>query len=163
MHPVAHLRPVLQLNTYTAYEAMLPVQTVTIPPHAYPEQNKAAQFQSINDWRRQNIHCKYKRIPGYQTSYLANESLFANCNASSSCMGWKSCMELRISQTKPKLKIKKCSKGSPCLTFLWWIISSFGISRYIRWIWFCGWRQWWICGSPTYHSWLMSAPNVIEQ
>jgi hypothetical protein len=35
---------------------------------------------------------------------------------------------------------------------LWWIISSFGISRYIRWIWFCGWRQWWICDSPTYLS-----------
>lgn len=129
-----------------------------------PEQNKAAQFQSINDyWRRQNIHCKYKRIPGYQTSHLASESLSANCNASP-YMGWKSIVELRISQTKQKLKEKKCSKGSPCLTFLWWIISSFGISWYIRWIWFCGWRQWWICGSPTYHhSWLASAPNVIEQ
>ena len=91
------MHPVTQLNTYTAYDEAMPVQTVTTPPHAYI-QNKAAQFQGINDWRQIST-ASTKRIPGYQTSYLASESLFANCNASSCRM---EIMELRISQTKPK-------------------------------------------------------------
>jgi len=143
---------------------MLPVQTVTIPPHAYPEQNKAAQFQSINDWRRQNIHCKYKRIPGYQTSYLANESLFANCNASSSYMGWKSCMELRTSQTKPKLNIKNAQKVPPAS------LSCGGSSHHLAShdIYdgsgsVAGDSGGYVIHQPIYHSWLVSAPNVIEQ
>ena len=45
------MHPVTQLNTYTAYDEAMPVQTVTTPPHAYI-QNKAAQFQGINDWRQ---------------------------------------------------------------------------------------------------------------
>ena len=151
MHPVAHLRPVLQLNTYTAYDEAMPVQTVTTPPHAYI-QSKAAQFQSINDWRQIST-ASTKRIPGYQTSYLASESLFANCNASSSYMGWKSCMELRTSQTKPKLKIKNAQKVPPAS------LSCGGSSHHLAShdIYdgsgsICGWRQWWICDSPTYLS-----------